>query len=657
MRVTQFAKWILALSSLTVCLHGFGQSAGDFRSIISSNWSGLSTWERFDGSVWVGGFFPTNSDAGVITIRSGHIVTNATSMTADQIIVVAGGTLASINTLNITNGTGVDLEVFGTLLALIGATGFTLQSGSDLTVQSGGVFVHDGSGSACVNNLGGTVTFQSGGKFLQRRQGGTIPTATWNPGSTLEVNYPSANLSRPFPGSLGQPFHHFYFNNINQSGDVEMNNALTNIFGDLTINSGTTANLHEFRLCNTSGSGSAFYNGDITVNAGRFNWASGGGPYVWALRGDLIVNAGTAMDLSGTISGSYTLLIDGFGEQNYVCAGNNLATNLNWTINTNSTLNLSNDLALTAAGRTLTANGVVTLNGKTLSTDLVAGSGVIRNKGGGSGKLVLGASDGANTLDGALTLSDGASGTLGLVKVGTNVLTITSALFFGGGLFVSNGTVLVNNTNGTGTGPGAVAVYGGTLGGTGFMRGPVTIHSSGTLAAGNSLGTLTINSNLTLAGILFAELDKSVSPSNDLVVVSGTITNVGTGTITITNLGPSLTPGDKFKLFSQAVQNGGALTITGGDVSWINDLATDGSITVAAASVSPPILNYTNFGNSAQFSWTNPAYKLVAQTNPIGTGINVDTNAWYDYPGGVTSPVTAPIDSGQGSVFFRLFKP
>ena len=54
------------------------------------------------------------------------------------------------------------------------------------------------------------------------------------------------------------------------------------------------------------------------------------------------------------------------------------------------------------------------------------------------------------------------------------------------------------------------------------------MQSGGTLSPGASLGTLTINSNLTLAGNLFIEVNKSASPSNDVVVVSGTLTNAGT---------------------------------------------------------------------------------------------------------------------------------
>src|SRR5262249_45315358 len=126
--------------------------------------------------------------------------------------------------------------------------------------------------------------------------------------------------------------------------------------------------------------------------------------------------------------------------------------------------------------------------------------GTIRNQGGGNGILAVGAGNGNNTLDGTLALVDGAGGSLGLVKRGSGTLTITASQTFSGGLVVSNGTVLVNNSTGSGTGPGAVTVYGGTLGGVGTVAGPVSIQSGATLSPGASAGTLTINNTLTLAG-------------------------------------------------------------------------------------------------------------------------------------------------------------
>ncbi|MCX5677212.1 MAG: autotransporter-associated beta strand repeat-containing protein, partial [Planctomycetota bacterium] len=71
-----------------------------------------------------------------------------------------------------------------------------------------------------------------------------------------------------------------------------------------------------------------------------------------------------------------------------------------------------------------------------------------------------------NTL--ALAAVTGASGAL--AKSGAGTLELSGAGSYGGGTTVSEGTVLVTNTTGSGTGTGAVTVGAATLGGTGFIN-------------------------------------------------------------------------------------------------------------------------------------------------------------------------------------------
>ena len=56
-----------------------------------------------------------------------------------------------------------------------------------------------------------------------------------------------------------------------------------------------------------------------------------------------------------------------------------------------------------------------------------------------------------------------------------------------------------------------------------------------------------------------------------------------------------------------------ALTVTGAGSTWANNLAVDGSITVTT--VTRPTLNFTQTGNSLQFSWNTSfgSYKLNAE--------------------------------------------
>ena len=112
-----------------------------------------------------------------------------------------------------------------------------------------------------------------------------------------------------------------------------------------------------------------------------------------------------------------------------------------------------------------------------------------------------------------------------VTKDGPGTLTLTGANTYSGGTTVAAGTLLVNNTTGSGTGSGPVAVEdGATLGGNGTIAGATVIAAGGTLSPGNSAGTLTFNSNLTLdpGATLFSDVLFGGS-ATDLVVVHGDV--------------------------------------------------------------------------------------------------------------------------------------
>lgn len=153
--------------------------------------------------------------------------------------------------------------------------------------------------------------------------------------------------------------------------------------------------------------------------------------------------------------------------------------------------------------------------------------------------------------------------------------------------------------NGTNIYAGPTTNNAGLLAGSGSIAGVVVVGTNGSIGGGpaGSIGTLTLSNNLTLNGNVFIRVDKDLSPgqSNDVVSVTGTLANGGTGTVTVTNIGTgALVVGDTFQIFSKAVSGGGSLTIKGGGagVQWNNNLAASGTISVAAI-VSGPTTNAT----------------------------------------------------------------
>ncbi len=188
-----------------------------------------------------------------------------------------------------------------------------------------------------------------------------------------------------------------------------------------------------------------------------------------------------------------------------------------------------------------------------------------------------------------------------------------------------------------------VTVAGGTLGGNGVIGGPVTVQPGATLAPGNSTGLLTINNSLTLNGTTFIEINKSV-PTND-VVRGMNIVNYD-GTLTVTNLGGTLIPGDSFKIFYATNYSGSFaafnLPALNASLAWnTTNLAVNGTLSVIAA-VPPRFNSIAQQGDgSFLFAGTGAAsqdYELEAATNlnaPVFwqffASTNADTNGHFQF--------------------------
>lgn len=156
----------------------------------------------------------------------------------------------------------------------------------------------------------------------------------------------------------------------------------------------------------------------------------------------------------------------------------------------------------------------------------------------------------------ATTYSGVLTGGGSLKKVGSGTLNVSGSNTYGiagqTSTTVSDGTLLINNTSGSGTGIGNVLVTGGTLGGTGTVGGSVTVNG-GTLSPGNSPGVLTLGGDLLLlTGKYKYEVDSAPSTTADLVNVTGDLI-IGPGSVTLaaSDLGSSLLAmGTKFSLIN-----------------------------------------------------------------------------------------------------------
>lgn len=305
----------------------------------------------------------------------------------------------------------------------------------------------------------------------------------------------------------------------------------------------------------------------------------------------------------------------------------------------------------------------------------------------------LGAASGSTFVIGGKNLSTTFGGTLNatsnnLVKVGTGTFTLSGPNSFTGTTTVSNGVLALTGSSSLDSNSGISVNSGGTLdvsginggvlnlgkianqtlSGGGTILGSVNATGNGiaTINPGDSIGTLTINNALTLAGnsVLTMELNRTNAGATSDEIVAGSIT--ANGTLDVTNLGPNLVNGDTFKLFNQPVTGFTAINLpatdsTGTNVyAWNNNIAVDGTIKLVSGGASPVNTTPTNlvFGvTNGQLSLSWPAdhtgWHLQKQTN----GLN-STSAWVNVPGAeTTNLVTVPVNTTNGSVFFRMAYP
>lgn len=543
------------LTGATSSAFDITQAIGDYRSTGSGTWATLATWERWDGSTWVtpAPAAPTAATAGTIgsiIIQNGHVVTAAANAGGDQMRVEAGGQLTiSGGTFTVANGTGTDLEVFG-----------TVRNASTMTMT-------------------GTGVFQSGGKYQHNFTTGAsvIPTATWATTSTCEiVGYTTGTTA---PTGLGQSFGNFTWNCPSQTGNINLLGTLTTVNGDLSIVNMNTATL---RLA-SSQSPTLAIGGNLSIQQGILEAATTTGSPTINVAGDLAMTGGT-LDFStagGGSSGTVTLNVSGnvsvpvgatlkkttlaqTGNINFAKSGTQTFTSggtisgaINWTVNSTSTV----DLGISVISGT---SGTFTLSG--------------------SGGLI---SAHASGLDGNITVT------------GTKTFSTTGNYTFNGSVAQVPGSLLpatVNNLtidnaagvafSGTITASGTCTVNGSSLfNASGTINGPVTVNGTLAPAADGTIGTLTLNTTPTLAGTLSMDISKTANSADNVTRSGGGLTYGGT--LNVANLAGTFVGGESYTLFTASSYGGSFSSVSlpplAAGLAWdTSTLANSGKIEVYA---------------------------------------------------------------------------
>jgi fibronectin-binding autotransporter adhesin len=247
-------------------------------------------------------------------------------------------------------------------------------------------------------------------------------------------------------------------------------------------------------------------------------------------------------------------------------------------------------------------------------------------------------SSGAMTLSGQITNSS--TGTGGLSKTGSGTLVFSGNNLYLGATTVRAGTLLVNNSAGSGTGTNTVNVLGGTLGGSGTIAGPVVVTNGASIAPGASVGTLTLQSgaDFSSGGALVWTLgaDSTNNPGTDfsqLALTGGTLNLGGTSVLTLAFTNTATTPSAAIP-FWQTSRVWRIATLSGG-----------ASVAGNFASIS----NGTNGTYAAgTFATTTDANGLLLTFTPAAptTSTNIPAIAKVSFSGGQLSLVVTNGSAG-----------
>lgn len=571
------AGMFLALMFAIAIFGGTAQAASyTWNGGASGSWATSTNWSPTRTT-------PAVSD--VLTFNSGGSVSATTipTQTIGQLIISSSTavTLTSqsgaARTLTIGNaiaGTDLDVQAGSSLTLADGGSGFTVNTtgtttgtiAGTLTVNAGCTW--DAQTGTASNSVTGTVvnsgtitgttgelSFASGAKYQHNfANGGTIPTATWNANSTVEVI--GALTGTTAPGGLGQSFGHFTWNPASQTSAVNLSSGLTTVNGNFTV---STTGASELRLAAGSNVALAI-GGDYIQTGGTFVLTNGNGVPTVNLSGNFTMSGGTLnmssdnntdgiLNVGGnfshtagaTITESNTSvgeIVFTAGTHTYT-SGGTVSNTINFTVNSGSTLQMGTNLLGNGSNGTFDLLSGATLGiGDASGITTSGASGNIRVSGtrtyatganyiyNGSANQAVG--NGLPATVSSLTVANTGAG-------GSNTVTHGAALTLTGNLTVTSGVLDPNGVLVTGSGgANTLSVSGTLIVDASTFAGNYTSFETRTLNAGSTVeyknATPTIDGSLTYQNLTFSGTGTTGNPSADLVI-QGTLANTGGGTL------------------------------------------------------------------------------------------------------------------------------
>jgi hypothetical protein len=350
------------------------------RSTASGNWSTVA-WEATTdgGQTWSAASTPAGSEN--ILIQDGHIIIidvsvsitgylrslNTGTSQATSGATSSGSTTVTLSASNarISVGQVVTTSVAnaipsGTTVSAISTTALTLSAATTAIIPDVSTLTFTPKGVVGSGHL----TFANGSTYEAAGDGGPIPTATWNAGSTCLVT--GANTLAP--ANANQSFANFTWDCSGQNAGLNVGWSGNTIGGNITCNN---TNGQQFRwTSNTANGGSAItitVNGNIVVNnAAIMSPTSSGNALVYTINqtGSITVNGTGQLYVCGTSNtGAFvTWYVTGGITTSSTAAMKSSNTISRWTLNSTGTQNVS------VGGTGVVSSGVIVevANGSTV---------------------------------------------------------------------------------------------------------------------------------------------------------------------------------------------------------------------------------------------------------------------------------------------------
>lgn len=368
-QVSLFLRWVMtsnvSVGGGTVATTGTSRiddiqvvanSTDHFRSIASGSWHDVGIWETSTtgAAPWSVTTFHPSAFAESITIRSGHSVVIAANASMDQLVVQPGGGLEFASGVpHVANGTGVDLDVQGTLtdgLASTGTGSTTWDAGATWRLGANGTYIKTGSSSAAdwQNNYeAGITNIPGSATWVLRRTGGLVPSAT-----ATGMVYPNLIIENLHTAGYTVTF----------AGTTALGNFPT-VLGDLDVG-GSGTNSCTFIYSNTNAVPMAI-GGNLSVRSGSSISITGTG---FTVAGNIVcdgsIGHGAANTRRITLLGGVPQSISGsgsFATQNLTIDKTSNDVSLGMSISVNGNLDL-------LSGRILSAGTPHHINLNTAST-------------------------------------------------------------------------------------------------------------------------------------------------------------------------------------------------------------------------------------------------------------------------------------------------